>query len=434
MKSSAFWRWPVIHPIAAVVVSIAVSGCGTTPPRQAAAATEPPPGQAMISDGEEAFERALALAAAERHSEAREVLDPLLHREPDHTRAHLLHGVLRAHEGRVSHAIEIFETLRLEHPDLSEPYNNLAVLYAVEGRLGDAREILLELLERRPDAAAYANLREVNAMLAQDANDRAGAHDAGVVESPDPEAVPGAANSQASAGAAQTDPLADETQSEPPTMEPRRITWEPRVSAPRPPDEGETQSGQPAMEPRRIGWEPEVPVRGRPDSATESLDAAPVSGESAMTPSTMAPSAQAPTTESEDARDVTTGTVTTVSEEASIPGAFCADAGRFQSRRAVADAALWLQSFGADVIDVRREERRIPNSYRVYLPPFASRRQADAKLREIHDRGGARRRGHPGRRSCQRDFIRHLQGNGQCTPAGRRARGTRTPRPVASRG
>ena len=183
MESNALGRCRVILPVVAIAASIAVSGCLSTAARQVAEETEPPPGQAAPSDLDGDFERALVLSADERHSEAREVLDPLLQREPDHARARLLHGVLRAREGRVSDAIEVFETLRRDHPDMTEPYNNLAVLYAVEGRLDDARKILLESLERRPDAVTYANLAEVYTKLAQEATDRARALDAGVVAS-----------------------------------------------------------------------------------------------------------------------------------------------------------------------------------------------------------------------------------------------------------
>ena len=320
--------------------------------------TELPPDQAMPSDGEGAFERALLLAAEERNSEAREVLDPLMQRDPDHTRARVLHGVLRAREGRVGHAIEIFETLRRDNPDMSEPYNNLAVLYAVEGRLDDARKILLESLERRPDAVTYANLGEVYAKLANEANERARELDAGVVASLNQEAAPVSANSQASAGPAQTDPR-----------------------------EGDTQSGRSVMEPHRTASEPEVPARSWPDSTAEPQSGAAEPGNPATTPSTMAADAQAQNTRTASARGATTETIAAASQEASTPDTFCADAGGFQGRRAVAEAARWLRSFGAEVIEVRREERRIADSYWVYLPPFESRRQADVKLREIRDRG-----------------------------------------------
>ena len=357
MRSNAVRRCPVILSIAAVVVSISISGCQSTTAPQVAVKTEPSPDQTMTSGDEDAFERALALAAEERHSQARDVLDPLLQRNPDHTRARVLDGVLRARKGRVDDAIAIFETLRREKPDMSEPYNNLAVLYAVGGRLDDARKILLESLERRPDAVTYANLGEVYAKLANDANERAREFDAGVVASPSRETAPASASSERSAGPAQTGP-----------------------------GEDETRSGQPVAEPRGIESAPEVAIRKLSNSTVESQSAAPESRKS-VPPLPMAGSAHAPDTETEHARGATTETIEAASKEASIPGVFCTDAGGFQGRRAVADAARWLQSFGAEVIEVRREERRIADSYWVYLPPFESRRQADAKLREIRDRG-----------------------------------------------
>ena len=71
----------------------------------------------------------------------------------------------------------------------------------------------------------------------------------------------------------------------------------------------------------------------------------------------------------------------------STPASFCAHAGGFGDRRAVADAALWLQSYGAEVLEVRHEQRQVVGSYRVYLPPHSSREAAAAKLREIRNRG-----------------------------------------------
>ena len=109
--------------------------------------------------GDDTFEHALSLASEKRYAEAREVLNPLLDREPGNPRARLLHGILRARAGRVSEAIDIFEALRRDHPEMSEPYNNLAVLYAVEGRLDDARTTLLaghRVYARGVSGAVYA--------------------------------------------------------------------------------------------------------------------------------------------------------------------------------------------------------------------------------------------------------------------------------------
>ena len=358
MKPKALRQCSVIFFVVIVMISISISGCESTTARSVAVKTDPPSGHAMPTGGEDAFERALLLAAAERDSQAREVLDPLLQRNPDHARARVLNGVLRAREGRVGDAIEIFETLRRDAPDMPEPYNNLAVLYTVEGRLEDARKILLESLERRPDAVTYANLGEVYAKLAHDANERARELDAGVVASRSREATPVSASSQATAGAAQTEPR-----------------------------EGDARPGRLVTEPHLAAAEPEASARTRPDPTAQARSAAPEPVNPANTPSVIAADARAPNPQAESAQEATTETSAAASKEASTPGAFCADAGGFRDRRAVADAARWLQSFGAEVIEVRREARRIAAGYWVYLPPFESRRQADAKLQEIRARG-----------------------------------------------
>ena len=65
---------------------------------------------------EESFERALALASEQRYSEARDVLGPLLEREPGHSRARLLDGILHARAGHLSDAVEVFEALGASAP------------------------------------------------------------------------------------------------------------------------------------------------------------------------------------------------------------------------------------------------------------------------------------------------------------------------------
>lgn len=254
---------------------------------------------AALCDG--AFEQALSLSAGKRYQEAREVLDPLLLREPGNPRARLLHGILRAREGRVGEAIEVFETLRNDFPDLSEPYNNLAVLHAVEGRLDDAREILLGALERGPDPIAWANLGDVYTKLAQHAYEQARALEAD--------------------GGARPERKMDTT-----------------FAIPATPD-----APSPAASSRSGGPEP-------PPAAGEAARTFPAAPETA-------------------------------------PVVHCTRIGGFRSRRAVAVAALWLQSNGAEVIEVRHEERQVASSTRVYLPPFGNPEEAVAKLREIRGRG-----------------------------------------------
>ncbi len=127
---------------------------------------------AVASAAADPVERVVSLLSQEKYSEARAALEPLLQGEPNAPRLRLLHGILRAREGRPGVAIAIFERLRNDRPDMFEPYNNLAVLYAERGRLDDARDGLLAALERKPDAVAYANLGDVYTKLA----DRAYSH------------------------------------------------------------------------------------------------------------------------------------------------------------------------------------------------------------------------------------------------------------------
>ena len=307
--------------------------------------------------GDAAFERALSLATEKRYPEAREVLDPLLQSEPDNPRARVLHGVLRAREGRVGEAIDIFEALRRDHPDMTEPYNNLAVLYAVEGRLDDARSILLATLERRPDAVAYANLGDVYTKLARLAYERARELEAGAGDSPEQETDTDFAVPETPGDSAETGPRVDET-----------------------------QARQSVTEPRGDASEPAVAAALRQDSATESQAAAPESRDP-VTPPTVEAGASASDAEIEGARETTTEAAAATPETESEPEAFCAHAGGFSNRRAVADAALWLQSFGAEVIEVRHEEHRNAISYQVYLPPLENHQEAVARLREIRNRG-----------------------------------------------
>ena len=281
------------------------------------------------ASGDEAFERALSLAAEERYAQAREALDPLLERTPDNPGVRVLHGVLRAREGRTAEAIGIFEALRRDHPDMIEPYNNLAVLRAMEGRLEDARAILLDALERRPDAVAWANLGDVYTRLAHRARERARALEAGAGGFPEREADAGRSTDRKTVAAA-------------------------------------TQ---------------------RLNAATESHDAAAGSPAADAAPPADATTAPAPDTEIGNTRETAPGTVAAAPESAPAPDAFCAHAGEFPERRAVAGAAKWLQSFGVEVREVRRAEHRNPVSYKVYLPPLESRRQAAAKLGEIQGRG-----------------------------------------------
>ncbi len=125
---------------------------------------------AAIAD--DALDRALSLTKEQRYEEARDLLDPLLEREPDNVRVRLLHGALRVHEGDTEDAIGIFRAITRDHPDMFEAYNNLAVLYVKEGRLEEARVVMLDILERRDEALGYENLGGIYTLLARRAYDR----------------------------------------------------------------------------------------------------------------------------------------------------------------------------------------------------------------------------------------------------------------------
>ena len=228
------------------------------------------PGTVLSAD---VFEHALSLVAEARYSEAREALDPLLARQPNHPRLRLMHGILRMREGKPQEAIEIFEHLQRDHPSMFEPSNNLAVLYAELGRLDDARKSLLAALERHPEAVLYANLGDVYMNLARRAN--AEAHRL---------SIEGRASPRAEGG--------DRTDRQPET--------------------------------------PRMPAHLQP---------------------------------------------------------LCMLAAGFRDRSAADDAVKWIQSRGAEVIAVRRDPHDAIKSYQVYLPPFAKREEAKAKMREIRGRG-----------------------------------------------
>ena len=125
---------------------------------------------AAIAD--DALDRALSLTREQHYEEARDLLDPLLEREPGNVRTQLLHGALRMHEGDTEDAIGIFRAITRDHPDMFEAYNNLAVLYVKESRLEEARAVMLDILERRDEALGYENLGGIYTLLARRAYDR----------------------------------------------------------------------------------------------------------------------------------------------------------------------------------------------------------------------------------------------------------------------
>ena len=65
----------------------------------------------------------------------------------------------------------------------------------------------------------------------------------------------------------------------------------------------------------------------------------------------------------------------------------CVRSGAFEDRSALADTLNWLESRGARVLEVHREDVRRVSTHQVYLPPLKDRSTAEESLREIRSRG-----------------------------------------------
>ena len=65
----------------------------------------------------------------------------------------------------------------------------------------------------------------------------------------------------------------------------------------------------------------------------------------------------------------------------------CLRAGGFENRGDLSGAQEWLESRGAEVVELRREKHREVRSHQVYLPPLEDRAKAVARLREIRAHG-----------------------------------------------
>ena len=68
------------------------------------------------------------------------------------------------------------------------------------------------------------------------------------------------------------------------------------------------------------------------------------------------------------------------------PGA-CLRAGGFEDRRDISEVQEWLESNGAEVVELRRVSHREVSRHQVYLPPLEDRAKAASKVREIRARG-----------------------------------------------
>ena len=65
----------------------------------------------------------------------------------------------------------------------------------------------------------------------------------------------------------------------------------------------------------------------------------------------------------------------------------CVRTGGFEDGQALSGAGQWLQSHGVEAVTVRSVDRQTIRNHQVYLPPFANRAEAAAKVREIRARG-----------------------------------------------
>ena len=65
----------------------------------------------------------------------------------------------------------------------------------------------------------------------------------------------------------------------------------------------------------------------------------------------------------------------------------CLHAGRFEDRAAATRSVEWLKLHGAELLEVRHEQRRVVKNYRVYLPTDRNARQTSATAQELRGRG-----------------------------------------------
>ena len=65
----------------------------------------------------------------------------------------------------------------------------------------------------------------------------------------------------------------------------------------------------------------------------------------------------------------------------------CVLIGELKAGSAVEDAEQWLRSQGVETLHISRESRELTVNYRVYIPPFESRKSAATKMRELRRSG-----------------------------------------------
>ncbi len=107
-------------------------------------------------------------------SDALQLLDTHLARNPQDAEARFTKGLALVRLERTQEAVRVFADLTRDYPQLPEPYNNLAVLYASQGDYNRAREALEAALATHPSyATAHENLGDIYAALAGAAYNRA---------------------------------------------------------------------------------------------------------------------------------------------------------------------------------------------------------------------------------------------------------------------
>ncbi len=119
---------------------------------------------AIDADHPEALrDKAGALRALDRPSEAADAMERLVRVLPDSAADRLEYGSLLAEQSRWQAAVEQFDALVRLLPDDARAWHNLAAAHQALGHLQDARQAWDRVIELAPDAAAYACRAEIAA-------------------------------------------------------------------------------------------------------------------------------------------------------------------------------------------------------------------------------------------------------------------------------
>ncbi len=107
------------------------------------------------------------LLNADQITEARQLVDAQLEKNPSDAQMRFMLGVIQNRQGQNDAAFETFTRLTREYPELPEPYNNLAVLLADQGRYEEALAQLQMALRLHPAyATALTNQADIYVKLA----------------------------------------------------------------------------------------------------------------------------------------------------------------------------------------------------------------------------------------------------------------------------